>query len=92
LRTTWQIRSTDKRTRLVHENLVIRGDWEIEIEFGNGVVSPQRIVAAVGTHEGGTWTATGGDISDGLQRSVATWAVPVLTVQRQFRLTLRSSG
>lgn len=85
---TWRILSTDKRRKLVHDDkkLVIGGDWEMEIEFGSGVVSPRRIVASVGTHADGTWTMTGGDIHDGLQRSAARWVIPVLVI-RYFPVT-----
>jgi len=80
---SWTIDAETKQARLEYEgrNLVIGGDWEIEIEFGNGVVSDRRVVAKVSTFKDNTWKLTGGDIFDGLQRSTAKWVIPVLVIR-----------
>jgi hypothetical protein len=87
---SYTIDAKTKRTRLTRagKNLVLGGDWEMEVEFGSGVVSPRRVVAKVGTYKDKAWEVAASDIMDGLQRSAAKWAVPVLVI-RYFPTTNR---
>jgi hypothetical protein len=63
---TWQLKgSTTSHLDFANEPLVIGGDWELDIKFGNGVTSVKRVVNEIGDHKDGRWTVRASRIMDG---------------------------
>jgi hypothetical protein len=80
---TWTIPVGNKQTTLLFnaKKMIIGGNWHIQIEFPNGVISGNHLVAAVGTHGDGEWEITGSDVYFGFRRSAAKWVIPVIVLR-----------
>lgn len=48
--------------QLNSQNVIIGGDWIVDIVFGNGVTSKRHLVWKVGTYQSSAWICTGTSI------------------------------
>jgi hypothetical protein len=63
---TWKIGGNQTaQLQFEGKDVVLGGDWIIDIVFGNGVTSSRNLVMRVGTYQGGKWKIVASHIFDG---------------------------